>query len=301
MKKIKSIIALIAITAITFSCDNDGGDSKIALGVGAVPNITKVTTTDSFINLVDVNNGDPIDLGFTVDVAQGDVASMDIIGFYKKGTATYRAVLETNVTTFPATFNIDQTDIIDAFAEINSASDFEIGDVLTVTAELTLKNGSVVKILKDDGTRSYGQDIANSNVYKVIQTYTVACPSDLGGTFNFSTTNVTAPTGEAAAGPLTGTVTFTDNGGGNYSISDASFGGWIGLYGPGQIATGVKLSDICNKIAYAGTDQYGEVFTFTNLVVSGTQMSFHWANDYGEKGDTTLTRTDGTNWPALTL
>ena len=30
-------------------------------------------------------------------------------------------------------------------------------------------------------------------------------------------------------------------------------------------------------------------------------MSFHWENDYGEFGDTTLTRTDGTNWPQLSL
>ncbi len=202
MKKIKLIFALLAITALNFSCENDGGDSKMALNVGAVPNILKDATTDPSINLIDVNDGTPINLGFTVDVAQGDVESMDIIAFYKKGTEVYRAVLETDVTTFPATFNISQTDLFDAFAELNSAADIEIGDQLRVTAELTLKNGSVIKLFNDNGTPSYGQDIANSNLYKVSQIYDVSCPLDDASNFNGNYVVVTDDWADYAAGDI---------------------------------------------------------------------------------------------------
>lgn len=132
-----------------------------------------------------------------------------------------------------------------------------------------------------------------------------ACTSALGGTFNFSTTNMTSPDsgGRSVAGPVVGTVTFTASATpGLYTISDASFGGFRGLYFADYgitSATGLSLIDVCNKIAFSGKDQYGESYTFSNVVVSGTKLTFNWASGYGEKGLTTLTRTDGKNWPNL--
>lgn len=302
MKKIKLIFTTLAILLLMPSCENDGGDSKINFKNGALANIQKIGTSDSFIDLVAVNSGGEINLGFTVDKGLGDFSSMDIIGFYTKADGMiYKATLVSNVTTFPTTFNISKTDLFDAFDELNTASDFELGDKLIITTQLTLKDGSIQKIINDDGSPNYSPNIASSSLYKVFQSYGVSCPSDLGGIYDFVTTNVKAPTGESAAGPLTGTVTFEDQGGGVYTISDASFGGWIGLYGPGNIAEGVTLTDVCNKIAYTDKDQYGEIFTFSNLVINGSEISFHWENDYGEYGDTTLIRTDGSNWPNLSL
>jgi hypothetical protein len=301
MKKVKLILASLFFVMFVASCEKDGGDSVIPTGEGATVNIQKVVATEAFINLVSINDNTPIDLGFTVDIGFGDVASADIVMFYYSGDNVYKATYATDVTTFPTTFNISQDDILDAFTELNSAADIQVGDALTVTAELTLTDGTVVKMLNDDGSANYGADIANSALFSVVQTYNVSCPSDLGGVYQYITTNSSAPTGESSAGPDTGTVTFEDQGGGVYEISDASFGGWIGLYGPGNIATGVTLTDICNQISYTGVDQYGEIFTFSNLVVNGNQMSFHWENDYGEFGDTTLIRTDGTDWPPLYL
>ena len=303
MKKIKIILATLILALLLPSCENDGGTSKIGYSSnGAVPNIQKISDSDSFIDLTLINSGSNINLGFTVDKAIGDVSSMNVVGFYIKANGTvYKATLASNVTTFPSNYNINQSNLINAFAELNTASDFEIGDQLKITTELTLKDGSIQKIINDDGTDNFSSSIATSNRYKIVQSYNVSCPSDLGGTYNYVTTKAKAPTGESAAGPLTGTVTFEDKGGGVYAISDASFGGWIGLYGPGNIAEGVTLTDVCNKIAYTDKDQYGEIFTFSNLVINGSEMSFHWENDYGEFGDTKLIRTDGSNWPNLSL
>ncbi|OYU81609.1 MAG: hypothetical protein CFE23_03825 [Flavobacterium sp. BFFFF1] len=304
MKNIKLIFTLLAIVLLVPSCENDGGDSKIDTQNGAVPNVQKVEDSEAFVNLVAVNNGDPINLQFTIGVGEGEelVQSMDVLLFYyKTDGSVYKGTLDNDVTSFPKTYSISQADLFDVFDELNSAADIEVGDQLLVTTNVTLKDGTNIQMVNDDGSNNFSPNIANSSFYDVIQTYNVACESDLGGTYNYTTTNASAPTGEFAAGPLTGTTTLTDNGGGVYSIDDASFGGWIGLYGPGNVATGVTFTDVCGQLSYTDADQFGEIFTLSNLVVNGSELSFHWENDYGEFGDTTLTRTDGTDWPPLHL
>lgn len=303
MKNIKKIFAVLALLMLVPSCENDGGDSKINTKYGAVINIQKTPSSDTYINLVALQGGGDINLGFTIDKAVGDITSMDVVGLYIKadGTTIFKGKFSTGITTFPYTLNINKQKIYDAFTQLNTSDDFKTGDQLTISAELTLKDGTVLKLVNDDGSNNFSSNIATSSTYKVFQAFNVSCPSDLGGTYEFTTTNVKAPTGESAAGPLIGTVTFEDQGGGVYNISDASFGGWAGLYGPGNTAINVQLKDVCNKISYLGVDQFDEVFTFSNLVVNGNKISFHWENDYGEFGDTTLRRTDGSNWPALTL
>lgn len=300
MKKMRFIFAFLAMGLLTIaSCEDDGGDSVISLNEGAVPNILKVTGSNTFIDLIALESGEETTINFTVDKGQGNIASMDVVLFYKSGTTVYRTVLESNVTTFPKAYSLTQFDIIEAFTELNSAADFQVGDVLSVSADITLTNGSKLNILNNDATPNFGQDIANSAVYKVFQNYIVSCPSDLGGTYNFVSTNIGEPGGFVVPGPETGTVTFTDNGGGVYAISDGSFGGWEALYGPPG-ASGVTLIDICNTLSFGGSDDYGDTYTISNVITSGSNLSFSWSNTYGEYGSTTLTRTDGTDWPDLT-
>jgi len=301
MKNIKKIFAILTLLMLALSCENDGGDSKIDTKYGAVVDIQKQSNTDNFIDLLAVQAGGDFNIGFSVNLGIGEISSIDIVGFYIKANGTLdKATLFSNIVSLPKTFTLKHNDLYNAFDNVNTPADFESGDKLIISAEITLKNGTLLKIINDDASNNFSSNIATSNLYKVFQTYNVACASYLAGTYQFTTTNVKAPTGESAAGPLTGTVTFEDLGGGLYEISDGSFGGWNGLYGSGP-AIGVQLQDSCNKISFQGEDQYGEIFTMTNLVVNGTKISFHWENDYGEFGDTTLKRTDGSNWPALTL
>ncbi len=300
MKKMKFICAFLAVALIALaSCENDGGDSVITLDEGGVPNILKVAGSNSFIDLIALENGEETSINFTVDKGQGNIVSMDVVLFYKSGDNVYRTVLESNVTTFPKSYTLTQFDIIEAFPELNAATDFLVGDVLSVSADLTLANGRKLNILNDDASPNFGQDIANSAVYKVFQAYNVSCPSDLGGTYSYVSTNIGEPGGGTVAGPVTGSVTFTDNGGGVYAISDGSFGGWEALYGPPG-ASGVTLTDICNTLSFGGSDDYGDTYTISNVTVSGSNLSFNWTNTYGEYGSTTLTRSDGTDWPPLT-
>ncbi|WNM20131.1 hypothetical protein [Flavobacterium capsici] len=239
------------------------------------------------------------------------------------GTITFDGTLAATQTvkegfedTYSYTITLDKPQVVDIHVSVKVVDgtatedeDFSFDHEVIIPAYSTTGTGtiSILNDTEEEGDETVTLQISNVNTSNAsIESKTVTftiedCYSDLAGTCTFSTTNVSAPTGESAAGPLTGSVTLTETAAGVYELSDASFGGWIGLYGPGNIATGVSFKVQCGTLSYDGEDQYGEVFTLSNLVINGSSMSFHWENDYGEYGDTTITRTDGNNWPALTL
>lgn len=298
MKKIKIIFATLLFASLIISCENDGGSSKIDTKYGAVPNVQKTAGTDSFIDLTAINNGTNINLGFTVDRAVGDVSSMNIVGFYIKSDGTiYKATLIENVTEFPATFNISQANLINAFAELNTTSDFEVGDQLKITTELTLRDGSIQKIINDDGTDNFSSNIATSGTYKVVQSYNVSCPSDLGGTYSVISSGTSTDSGPTAEeNPITNypyTVTITDNGGGNYTISDA-FGGlyllWYDIYGITDADSKGEFNDICGVISGTFVEPFGTDTNITGTVNPDGTLSIHWENGYGDMGDSVYTK-----------
>ena len=184
MKKMKLILASLFLVVFVSSCSKDGGDSVIEAANGGAPDIQKVATADQSINLAALNNGGDIDLSFTVDIARGDVASMDIVGIYKQGTTVQKAVLRAGVTTFPSTVSITKADLFDAFDAIATSSDITVFDKLIISADVTLKNGSVYELFTADGTPRFGADIANSQQFSVSQTYIISCPLDDASNFN---------------------------------------------------------------------------------------------------------------------
>ena len=176
MKKLKIIAASLIIALSAVSCENDGGTSNRNISSGAVPNIQKIASTDQGLNVLVLNAGGSVDMGVTVTVGEGDVASMDIIGLYTKNGVTEKGVFKKNVTTFPAEIHITENDLYTAFTTLNSPSDFDLFDKFVISADVTLKNGTIVRMFTDEGTTLFGADIANSELFKVIQTYNPACP-----------------------------------------------------------------------------------------------------------------------------
>lgn len=171
------------LSALMVSCDTDGGDSKIDLAVGATPDITPNVEYATILNLLDLEAGKDITFGFSVDVAQGNVASADVVGFYKTATGeVYGPVtLKAGVTEFPIELTMTTSDIVNAFEELNSLSDFKLADQLIITAKLYLEDGRELDIYDVDG-RLYGSDIHTSSLFNAIATYPVGCP--LNGTFS---------------------------------------------------------------------------------------------------------------------
>lgn len=281
MKKILNykFISVILLSAFLSNCDNKDdatGYSNLEVASDVVASVSLINPLASsqtvreadanvFTYKITINKSQPVDIHVSVSQTAGTATDDD-------------------------DFKFDKEVIIPAYSTIGTGTISILNDNLQESDEtFTLKIGSV-----NTSNAVLGSSILNFTIKD--------CFSNLAGTYNFVTTNCYTPGPPAgnAAGPFSGTVTFTELSSGLYSISDASFGGWEGLYGSG-VATGVKLSDLCGTISFTDKDQYNEVFTMTNLVINGPSLSFHWENDYGEYGDTTLTRTDGTNWPQLTL
>ena len=137
MKKIKFLILTISVALISFSCDDDGGTSVLTLEDGIVPNMQKDASTDAFLDLVKITAGENVSVSFSVEIAQGNAASTDVVGFYKTASGQlYNAVLNSNPT-LPTNVTLSTNDIIASFSELNSTNDLELGDVLTITTSST--------------------------------------------------------------------------------------------------------------------------------------------------------------------
>jgi len=185
MKKIKYIAVtfILAIMMVT-SCTDDGGSSVIDLTEGAVPNVQKTAGTEKSLNYAALSTGGSIKIGVTLSVARGDVASMNIVGYYTKGTKVEKAVLTTGVTTFPTSVTYTEQDLYKAFTILNSPTDWGIADKLVISADITLKNGTVIKMFSDKGEKLFGADISNALIFSASQTYIMACPLNDASTFN---------------------------------------------------------------------------------------------------------------------
>ncbi len=163
-----------------------------------------------------------------------------------------------------------------------AVGDVAVGDQVTFTFDATTSSGTY----------------RSSNSLNV----PVSCASDLGGTHDFVSTNLVATNGgPCPTGEVTGTVTFTDQGGGTYLCSDLGFGQYESTcWNDGPATSGnATFQDICNEIRSGGLDQYGLTYIWEITGVSGADLSISWTNDYGDAGDVVITRTDGSDWPPL--
>ena len=121
MKNTYKIFTLLAMIMLIFSCEKDGGDSNQDLEYGAVIDIQKTTSTDAYINLTAVENGESINLGFTIDNAVGEITSMDVVAFYTKTDGTVlKGKLATGIKTLPYSLNFSQTDLFKAIDGLNT-------------------------------------------------------------------------------------------------------------------------------------------------------------------------------------
>lgn len=197
-------------------------------------------------------------------------------------------------------FEISATEAISAVGL--TAADIQGGDVF----EFSL-------ILNDKFGRSFNRENVSNNIagapfYSSPFQYfvSVVCPSDLAGTYTYTTTNGSSyGTSDSlqenvCPGPLSGEVTFKAVSGksGSYSITDATFGVWKCALDPNGLSASIVLNDACGKLSFSGKDAYDATYTFTFISNDGNNLKFTWENEFGEKGDVSLKSNDGKPWPS---
>jgi hypothetical protein len=238
---------------------------------GAVVSVADVVT--GFYNLQDPATAS---IGFTVDTKGETVNSVDIFKSYNGS----EPVLFRTVTDLPGTLTVPLADAADGLVSVD---DLEVADFFTFTFAATTPSG----------TFPSGSSLQVD----------VSCPSDIAGTYTFVSTNLAADNSpyDCPNGEVTGEVTFTDLGGGQYLVSDLGFGQYESTCwsdGPATSDAAI-ITDLCNQIFSGGLDQYSLVYTWVITDVSGPDLSISWSNDYADRGDVVVTRPDGSDWPAL--
>lgn len=259
-----------AIFMYVFGCSTNEDDLMQPYVTGTVfPEITEVGS--SFFDILDIDNAY---VNFTVDV---DISIADSITIEK--TYKGKKTIVGNYTTVPVTINITTEEAVGDIDGV-TIDDIELGDSFLFEIVVTSKNG-----LK---TRS-----------NVILRAPVACKSDLGGTYTYSTEVTAVGDGGdigGCGGSVTGEGSLEEDGAGFYHISDATFGQYDCAWGDTP-AAGVTLTDVCNTLSVGGSDQWGLVYTFVILSNDGTDLKIQWSNNFGDKGISVLTRNDGKSWP----
>ncbi len=168
---------------------------------------------------------------------------------------------------------------------------------VTFNEALAAAGKSVAEVEVGDEFRFEFVSTSSSGTFRSSNTLVAAisCRSELVGTYDYVSSNYFC-TGD----DLTGQVTITEINAGEYALDDWAFGTYPICYGGTAASWGtLVLKDVCNKISVGGEDNYGDTWEWTINDVSGPTLSITWTMTYGEFGDVTLTRTDGSDWPPL--
>jgi hypothetical protein len=314
MKKIKYLIgmcSLLIMNACTDFVDPAIPYSNFETGVylrtiSATPNFNFFDLTAStwvlVVEAVDEKNGDLVD---EVDVfvkrrrgasltTEEYILTLPRSAFASNPESKYlRATITVTVPTALDVMGMTEDDI-------NGGDFFEFRLELRDTKGRTFTNSNL------SGDVSGGAYYRSPFFYRV----PVICPSDLAGTYDLETTGWCGDTYtgkvEFRAGSVTGTYTVwvdLDEEGG--FIEDFTFGAYEACYG-GDTASGsngLRLTDACNKIGFnSSPSSWGDTFTMLNVQVSGGVLTLVFETSWAPEGGTAvITRTDGTDWPELTL
>lgn len=276
-------IFIILAAVILASCFEDSG-TDIVWGDKAYLEIDRAGQPNPTINTTITRINDGVGVPFSVQVnLAGRPQNNDVnVTFEIDAASTAVAGVHYNKITSGNNFSIPAGDNV---ANI----EFEIldeginpGEVWSLIVKLT------------------GGDLPVSSSYdSAAWTIQVACPSDLGGTYSYSMTNIVGGSGyTTCSSPQTGTGTLTEQtANGVYSATDFTFGQFTCGYGDSPPAGTLGLNDLCDNLFMTGTDKYGDSYTITLVSVTATVLTFDWINTYGDGGRVAMTRTDAKTWP----
>ncbi|MCP9762743.1 hypothetical protein [Lacihabitans soyangensis] len=306
MKKIKLVFSLVAALFVASAC-TDFVEPAIPYNGFETGTYLKTITAPASINFFDLANS-PFKVLLECHAVDkiNNVKNVDIYVNHRRGNTVTKEVLLTNIdgsaftTTADSkwprgTINVPMATTLSKLGF--STTNLRGGDFIEYRLVLTTLDG---KTFSNNNMSSNINDpyYASPFFYRVA----VVCPSNLAGTYDYTTTNITgsvadganpAACGTGVSGKVTLTATSTA---GEYTVSDGTFGQYACAWNDNPATGSIRFTDACGKIGMKGTDQYGLAYSLTYISNTATELKFKWQNNFGDSGITTLKRSSG-SWP----
>ena len=267
--------------------------------------IRLIEETNKLINLFDVPGSNYTYSVEFVDVQQGALVSqyiLDLVYQDNDDSNGDNSVVVSDWKTFSASdfetspdgfksvtgISLPAPEVISAAG--TTADAVSAGDNFIVQGRLVMQDGSVHT---NDNSSATVRGAAFRGHFNF--TLPAACPSDLAGSYEYESSEIWC---DGAAAP-TGSVDFIAKGGGEYGMTDWSFGGYSVCYSATSVANsgGLTFIDVCNEISVGGrTDDFGDTWSYT-MDITGTDWSITWDNTYSESGKGVIKYPGGGDWP----
>lgn len=295
MNKNRIVLVLAALLFVTFSCKDENLAPVLTFddaGKGAYPR--RLSETDKLINLFDIAGSAYTYTIEFVDADKGNnvaeyVLDMTFVdndpsnGDNGVGPIEFRKYTKDQFTVnangyvAPPTVTITGTECLAAAGV--SADQVSAGDNFVFTGRIVTNDGAIFAQTNSSSTIVGSAFLGHFNF-----TMPASCPSDLAGTYNYTTTDAWCN-----GGSKSGTVDIIAKGGGVYYWSDPSFGAYDICYGGPASDPGLTFNDVCLEVAFLGvTDQYGDTWTY-DTSIDGESWIINWVNTYGEAANTVVT------------
>lgn len=290
----KIVLALVALAILSFSCASEDREPIVLLDEiekGAYPRL--IDQTETLINLFDIEGSSyTYNIEF-VDEQGGTLLAeyvLDLVyedndpsnGDNSSGPVEFLTITPDQCTTNENGFLQAPTITItgpEALAAAGvTAEQVSAGDQFNFVGRVVLTDG-----------RTFSQANSSSTIvgpaFRGHFNFTMpaSCPSDLTGTYEYTTTDIWCGSADAS-----GTVTIEALGGGVYQFDDWSFGSYGTCYGGGSASGDLTFTDVCLEVSFTGfTDSFGDTWTYDSSI-DGENWNIIWENTYGESGNTTI-------------
>ena len=283
INKIKRALLLACTMLIVFSCEDEDAAPILVFetaGHGAYPRLLS-ETGDKLINILTNADFQASQYGYTIEFVDENggkdveryVLMLDYIDVNKSNSVTgiefksYTAAdFSVNADGFMELANVSLVATEVAAAVGVTYTDLNPGDKFNIDGEVHMINGDV---FRSDNSSAAIEGPAFRGHFAF--TLPAACPSDLSGTFDVTTTLW-------CGGSNTGTVTIVDLGAGVYSFDDWSFGAYGVCYGCCGATGDFTFVEVCGEVTLNdGTDSYGDSWTFLSSI-SGDEWTIIWLN-----------------------
>ena len=308
MKNIKGYLLIVMAAFLVFSCADPNKTPIVTFdsaGKGAYPRLTD-SEGEQLVNILSQADFDASSFTWSlrfIDVNQGADVTDYVVNVTYKGAGGTQGPVE--LKKFSASdFSADETGYM-AINNVNvtgpelagafglGLADMTAGDEFEVTGVMVMANGNQHTGANSSATvqGSAFQGFFDFNM-------AVGCPSDLAQTVSYSTDLTPGGwAGDATNTTVTGDVDIEALGGGKYTFSDWSFGGYGEVYGCCSASGQMAFTDVCTVATFnGGADSYGDNWTVTASIPTSTTLYIEWRNDYAggyEGGNTTITFPDG--------